>query len=63
VYSVNSITATPEADGSIVVHLGGDDDRPNLIQITDGWNAVARMYRPRQEVIDGTWKFPRPEPA
>jgi hypothetical protein len=62
-YSVNSLTAVREADGSVVVHLGGDDDRPNVIPITDGWNAVARMYRPRQEVIDGTWKFPRPEPA
>ncbi len=62
-YSVNSLTAAREADGSVVIHLGGDDDRPNLIPITDGWNAVARLYRPHQDVIDGTWKFPRPEPV
>jgi hypothetical protein len=23
-----------------------------------GWNYIVRMYRPRQEILDGTWKFP-----
>jgi hypothetical protein len=61
-YSVNSITAAKNPDGTITVHLGGDDDRPNLIPIMDGWNCMARMYRPHPEVIDGTWAFPRPQP-
>ena len=26
----------------------------------DGWNYVARMYRPRPSVLDGTWTFPEP---
>ena len=44
-YSVNNITAAPNADGSITVHFGGcDDDRPNCVPIMDGWNYTVRMY-------------------
>ena len=57
-YSVNNLTATPNADGSVTVHFGGDDDRPNLIPIMDGWNYTVRLYRPRAEVLDGSWTFP-----
>ena len=58
-YSVNNITATPNDDGSVTVHFGGcDDDRPNCLPITDGWNYTVRMYRPRPEVLDGSWSFP-----
>ena len=57
--SVNSVTADREPDGSVVVHFGGPaDGRPNRLHIMDGWNYVARMYRPRPEVIDGSWTFP-----
>ncbi len=45
-YGVNNITATRNDDGSITVHFGGDDDRPNLIPIMDGWNYTVRLYRP-----------------
>jgi hypothetical protein len=24
----------------------------------DGWNYAVRMYRPRKEILDGTWTFP-----
>ena|SRR5262245_4994176 len=24
----------------------------------DGWNYIVRFYRPRREILDGTWKFP-----
>ena len=57
-YSVNNLTATPNADGSVTVHFGGDDDRPNLIPIMDGWTYTVRLYRPRAEVLDGSWTFP-----
>jgi hypothetical protein len=57
--SVNSITATKDDDGSITVHLGGcDDDRPNCLPLTDGWNYIVRLYQPHAEVLDGTWTFP-----
>ena len=64
VYSVNSVTATPDADGTVRVHLGGcEDDRPNCIPIVDGWNYLVRLYRPRPEVLDGSWTFPSAEPV
>lgn len=63
-YSVNNITATPNDDGSITVHFGGcDDDRPNCLPIVDGWNYTVRLYRPRREILDGTWTFPAIEPV
>jgi hypothetical protein len=62
--SLNSITATPDADGSITVHFGGcGDDRPNCLPIMEGWNYLVRLYRPHPEVIDGSWQFPGIEPA
>jgi hypothetical protein len=63
-YSINNITATPDADGLITVHFGGcADDRPNCLPITDGWNYIVRLYRPRAEILDGSWTFPSIEPA
>jgi hypothetical protein len=60
--SVNSVTADPEPDGSVVVHLGGfGDGRKNCLHLMDGWNFVVRLYRPRPEVIDGTWTLPEVE--
>ena len=57
-YSVNSLTAKSNNDGSVTVHFGGDDDRPNLLPITEGWNYIVRLYRPKPEVLDGSWQFP-----
>jgi len=62
-YSVNNLTAARDDDGSVTVHFGGDEDRPNLIPIMDGWNYTVRLYRPRAEVLDGSWTFPEIEPA
>lgn len=62
-YSVNSVTAERDADGRITVHFGGDPDQPNFLAIMPGWNYTVRLYRPRQELIDGTWEFPSPQPA
>ena len=50
-----------DPDGSVTVHFGGcDDGRPNCIPIMDGWNYLVRMYRPRPEVLDGSYRFPTP---
>ncbi len=58
-YSVNNITASPNADGSVTVHFGGcDDDRPNCLPIMEGWNYTVRLYRPREEILSGAWTFP-----
>jgi hypothetical protein len=26
--------------------------------VAEGWNYLLRLYRPRQEILDGTWKAP-----
>ena len=57
--SVNSVTATRSDDGSISVHFGGcAGGRPNCLALTEGWNYIVRLYRPRQAVLDRSWKFP-----
>jgi len=62
-YSVNSVTAVPDADGSVTVTFGPEPDgSPNFLFVSDGWNYVARMYRPRPVILDGSWTFPDPEP-
>ena len=63
-YSVNNVTATPNDDGSVTVYFGEDgEDRPNCLPIMDGWNYTVRLYRPRPEILDGSWVFPSVEPA
>jgi hypothetical protein len=63
-YSLNNLTAKPDSDGAVTVQFGGcDGSRPNCIPIMKGWNYTVRLYRPRQQLVDGTWKFPEPEPV
>lgn len=65
-YSVNSVTANRGTDGSVTVQFGGCDgavDRAeNCLPLTPGWNYLVRLYRPRPEILDGTWTFPAAEP-
>lgn len=62
IYSYNNVTAKPNEDGSITINFGGcEDGRVNCIPITEGWNYTIRMYEPRQEILDGSWKFPEIE--
>jgi hypothetical protein len=58
-YSLNNITARKATDGSVVVQFGGCDGKiPNCLPIVKGWNYLVRLYRPRAEILNGTWKFP-----
>ena len=57
VVSINSVTAARNDDGSITVRFG-DGELPNTVPIMDGWNYAVRLYRPRPEILDGTWTFP-----
>jgi len=58
-YNVNSVTAKKGADGSVVIQFGGCDGKvPNCIPIMVGWNYMVRLYRPRPEILNGSWKFP-----
>lgn len=63
-YSLNSVTANKNADGSATIRFGGPDDQAaNYLPIVKGWNYMVRLYRPRAEILDGTWKFPEPQPV
>jgi hypothetical protein len=63
-YTLNNITAKKSADGSIAIQFGGCDGKiANCLPITPGWNYLVRLYRPRAEVLDGTWKFPEAQPV
>ena len=58
-YSVNSITAKKSADGSVAMQFGGCDGKlPNCLPTTPGWNYLVRLYRPRDEILNGKWKVP-----
>ena len=58
-YSVNSVTAKKGADGAATIQFGGCDGKiQNCLPITQGWNYTVRLFRPRVEVLNGTWKFP-----
>jgi len=63
VYSYNNVTAKPNEDGSITIHFGGDPDQINYLPITDGWNYAIRMYEPGEEILDGSWTFPKIVPV
>jgi hypothetical protein len=63
-YSLNNITAKKGDDGSVAVQFGGCDGKiPNCLPITKGWNYMVRLYRPRSEILNGTWKFPEARPV
>ena len=62
-YSVNNITGKKNKDGSMTIHFGGDPKQPNFLPIMEGWNYLVRLYQPRKEIMDGSWKFPAPTPV
>jgi hypothetical protein len=62
-YSVNSITAARNDDGTVTIRFGGDGDpATNSLPITEGWNYLVRLYRPRPEIRSGAWRFPSISP-
>jgi len=63
-YSINNITAKKSEDGSITVQFGCCDGTiPNCLPILKGWNYMVRLYRPRAEILNGTWTFPEAHPV
>lgn len=57
-YGFGDRTAMKNSDGSITLNFGGDPNGTNFIPLSEGWNYVVRMYRPRPEILDGSWEFP-----
>jgi hypothetical protein len=63
-YTLNNITAKKNAEGSVSIQFGGCDGKtPNCLPIMKGWNYIVRLYRPRQEILDDSWKFPEAQPV
>lgn len=63
-YTLNNLTAKRENDGGIAVQFGGcEGEVANCLPITKGWNYMVRLYKPRADVLDGSWKFPEAVPA
>ena len=61
-YTLNNITAKASADGSIAIQFGGCDGKiENCLPTPPGWNYLVRLYRPRPEILDGSWTFPEPQ--
>lgn len=59
VYSFNSVTAAKNSDESVTIQFGGCDGMTaNCIPIVPGWNYMVRLYRPRPEILSGSWIFP-----
>jgi len=63
-YALNDLTAKKGQDGSVTIQLGGCDGKvPNCLPITQAWNYTVRLFRPRPEILDGTWRFPEAQPV
>jgi hypothetical protein len=63
-YSVNSLSAKKGADGAVTIQFGGCDGKiENCLPITEGWNYTVRLFRPRQVILNGTWRFPKAQPV
>jgi len=48
-------------DGTFTVHFGSVElvgDRPNRLDITEGWNFLFRVYRPAASVLDRAYTLP-----
>ena len=59
-YSLNSITAKKNADGSIPMQFGGCDGKiPNCMPTMKGWNYMVRLYRPRDEILERQMEISR----
>ncbi len=63
-YSLNNVTAKKGTDGSVAIQFGGCDGKiANCIPTMPGWNYLVRLYRPRDEILNGKWKFPEAQPV
>jgi hypothetical protein len=63
-YTLNNVTATKSADGSVAIQFGGCGGKiANCLPTVPGWNYMVRLYRPHAEILNGKWKFPEAQPA
>jgi hypothetical protein len=63
---VNSSNVTLNPDGTFTVYFGSAEqvgDRPNRLDITEGWNFQMRVYRPGESVLNGSYILPEVMPV
>ena len=51
----HTLAAIPRGFGAT---LSERINAPNVLYIMPDWNDLVRLYRPRPEILDGSWKFP-----
>jgi hypothetical protein len=57
---VSNITAIKDADGAVTIQFGGCNGKiPNCLPIMKGWNYTVRLFRPRPEILNDPWEFPK----
>jgi hypothetical protein len=62
-YSINNLTAKSNEDGSVTVNFGtAPGGKENFLYVVNGWNDAVRLYQLREEILNGKWKFPEPQP-
>ena len=59
-YSVNSVTAQTESNGSIRIYFSNTRgaDMKNWLYIFPGWQYIIRLYLPQAPILNNTWTFP-----
>ena len=62
-YNINSAFAKANDKGEYVIHLGGDKNQDNYLDIYPGWNAAIRIYSPTQAYFNGSWPSPEFQPV
>ncbi|MGI9613148.1 MAG: DUF1214 domain-containing protein [Acidimicrobiales bacterium] len=48
-------------DGTFTVYFGSEDifgDKPNRVDISDGWSFLFRIYKPGQDVLERAYRLP-----
>ena len=62
-YNINSAFAKANEKGEYVIHLGGDKNQDNYLDIYPGWNVAIRVYSPTESYFDGSWTPPQFQPV
>ena len=57
-FNLNSAFAKKNANGDVVINLGGNSDQENYLETYPGWNATLRIYNPKPAYFDGSWVRP-----
>jgi hypothetical protein len=59
---LNSYNAKLDTNDTFTLYFGSQQMCPkaqNRLDVTEGWNFLFRVYRPKEEVLDGTYILPK----